>query len=174
MNKERIKKIIKELYPYVIVVIVVVLIRTFIITPAVVDGESMEPTLQDNNVIILNKLDYRINKINRFDVVVVDWNKEKIVKRVIGLPGEHVEYKDGNLYVDGFIVNEEFKHAETYDFKLEQAGYLTIPGDKYFVVGDNRTNSIDSRYEVGLVDKNDILGSVSLRIFPFNKINKIK
>ena len=174
MNKERIKKIIKNVYPYVIVVIVVVLIRTFIITPAVVDGPSMEPTLYDNNVILLNKLSYKLNGIKRFDVVVVDWKGEKIIKRVIGLPGEHVEYKDGNLYIDGFIVEEDFKHKETSDFKLESIGYLTIPGDKYFVVGDNRPNSTDSRLGVGLVDKEDILGHASIRIFPLNKINKIK
>lgn len=173
MNKERIKKIIKNVYPYVIVVIVVVLIRSFIITPAVVDGESMEPTLSDNNVIILNKLDYKLNDIERFDVVVVDWNGEKLVKRVIGLPGEHVEYKNNELYVDGFIINEDFDHGTTADFKLETIGYLTIPGDKYFVVGDNRENSTDSRY-IGLIDKEDILGSVDLRIFPLNKINKVK
>ncbi len=173
MNKERIKKIIKDVYPYVIVVIVVILLRSFIITPAIVDGASMEPALQDNNVILLNKLDYRLNDIKRFDVVVIKWNKEKIIKRVIGLPGEHVEYKDGNLYVDGFIVEENFNHGETNDFKLETIGYLTIPGDKYFVVGDNRTNSTDSRV-IGLIDKEDILGKASLRIFPINKINIIK
>ena len=174
MNKERIKKIIKDVYPYVIVVLVVVLIRTFIITPAIVDGDSMEPTLNDNNIIILNKLDYRLNDIKRFDIVVVNWNGEKIVKRVIALPGEHVEYKNGNLYIDGFIVKENFKHGETHDFKLESIGYKTIGGDKYFVVGDNRTNSNDSRYEVGLVDKEDILGSVQVRIFPINKIKIVK
>lgn len=173
MNKERIKKIVKDVYPYVIVVIVVVLIRSFIITPAVVDGESMEPTLSDNNVIILNKLDYKLNEIERFDVVVVNWNGEKLVKRIIGLPGEHVEYKNNELYIDGFKTDENFNHGETKDFKLETIGYLTIPGDKYFVVGDNRENSTDSRY-IGLIDKENILGSVDLRIFPLNKISKVK
>ena len=108
MNKERIKKIIKDVYPYVIVVLVVVLIRTFIITPAIVDGDSMEPTLNDNNIIILNKLDYRLNDIKRFDIVVVNWNGEKIVKRVIGLPGEHVEYKNGNFMIL-VLLNNLFK-----------------------------------------------------------------
>lgn len=173
MNNERVKKVIKEIYPYVIVVLVVILIRTFIITPAIVDGSSMEPTLSDNNIILLNKLSYKLNGINRFDVVVVDWNNEKIIKRVIGLPGEHVEYKDGNLYIDGFVIEENFNHAETNDFKLETIGYLTIPGDKYFVVGDNRTGSTDSRV-IGLIDKKDILGHANARIFPLNKIKVIK
>ena len=174
MNKERIKKIVKDVYPYVIVVVMVILIRTFVITPAIVDGPSMEPTLYDNNVILLNKLSYKLNGIERFDVVVIDWRGEKIIKRVIGLPGEHVEYKDGSLYIDGFVVEENFKHEETSNFKLETIGYLTIPGDKYFVVGDNRPNSTDSRLGVGLVNKEDILGHASIRIFPINEINKIK
>lgn len=173
MNKERLKKIVKEYYPYVVVILVVVLLRTFIITPAIVDGPSMEPTLHDNNIILLNKLNYKLEDIKRFDVVVVDWNGEKIIKRVIGMPGEHVEYKNGILYVDGFVVEENFKHEETSDFKLETIGYLTIPGDKYFVVGDNRTNSTDSRV-IGVFDKEDILGKASFRIFPINKIGKIK
>lgn len=173
MKKERIKKIVKDIYPYVLVVILVVLVRTFIITPAIVDGPSMEPTLYNNNVVLLNKLDYKLNGVKRFDVVVVSWNDEKIIKRVIGLPGEHIEYKKDSLYVDGVMVDEDFTHRETDDFKLEEIGYITIPGDKYLVVGDNRPDSTDSRV-IGLFDKEDILGKVSLRIFPINKIKKIK
>ena len=173
MNKERIKKILKELYPYVIVVVVVILVRTFIITPAVVDGKSMEPTMNDNNIVLLNKLEYRITSIKRFDVVVVSWNGEKLIKRVIAIPGEKVMYKDNNLYIDGSIENEGFTHKDTPDFNLEQLGYLTIPGDKYFVVGDNRSNSIDSRV-IGLIDEKDILGKVNYRIWPLNKISSIK
>lgn len=173
MNSERIKKILKELFPYIIVIILVILVRSFIITPAVVDGDSMLPNLQNNNVIILNKLDYKLNDIKRFDVVVVNYNGEKLIKRVIGLPGEHIEYKDEQLYVDGFVTNENFNHKNTNDYKLEMIGYLSIPGDKYFVVGDNRPDSTDSRV-LGLIDKKDILGSVSFRIFPINKIGKVK
>lgn len=173
MNKERIKKIIKDIYPYVIVVVIVVLIRTFIITPAVVDGVSMKPNLQDNDIILLNKLDYRLDKINRFDVVVVNWNGEKLVKRVVGLPGEHIEFKDNNLYIDGLVEIERYKHGSTANFNLHSIGYLTLPGDKYFVVGDNRNNSVDSRI-IGPVDKKNILGKVTYRIFPVNKIKKVK
>lgn len=172
MNKEKVKKIIKELLPYVIIVIVVLLIRAFIITPARVDGSSMEPTLNNNNIVLLDKT-YSKKNIKRFDIVVVKLGDERIIKRVIALPGEHVEYKKGQLYVDGFLVNEDFNHAETHDFKLETLGYLTIPGDKYFVVGDNRLDSMDSRY-IGLIDEEDILGDVKTRIFPLNKVGKIK
>ena len=73
------------------------------------------------------------------------------------------------MYVDGFLIDEKFKHATTSDFKLETLGYLKIPGDKYFVVGDNRNNSVDSRV-IGLIDKSDILGSVSYKIIPVGKV----
>lgn len=167
------RELIKKIYPYIIVVIVVVLIRSFIVTPAVVDGQSMEDTLYNNNVVILNKLDYKLNDIKRFDVVVLKYNGEKLIKRVIGLPGEHVEYKDGNLYIDGFLTEDTYGKTGTDDFKLETLGYLNIPGDMYFVVGDNRNNSADSRI-LGLIKKEDILGSVSYRIFPLTKIGRVK
>ena len=173
MNKKRIKKILKEIYPYIIVVLVVVLLRSFIITPAIVDGASMEPNLHNNNLILLNKLSLKLNKIKRFDIVVIDYNGEKLIKRVIGLPGEKIEYKNNTLYVDGFITKEKFKHKTTNDFKIEKIGLLSIPGDSYFVVGDNRGNSVDSRV-IGVIDKENILGKVSFRIFPINKIGKVK
>lgn len=173
MKNKKIKKFLKELLPYIVIIIIVVIIRTFFITPAVVDGNSMNPTLDNNNIVILNKINYKVNDINRFDVVVVKLGEEKLIKRVIALPGEHVEYKDESLYIDGFIVNENFNHGDTNDFKLESIGYLKIPGDKYFVVGDNRMNSTDSRM-IGLIDKKDIMGSVSFRIFPISKFSKIK
>ncbi len=169
MNNKKVKKILKSVYPYIIVVIVVIIIRSFFVTPAIVDGNSMNPTLYNNNIILLNKLDYKLNEIKRFDVVVIKVKNEKLIKRVIGLPGEYVEYKDNNLYVDGFLIDEKFKHATTSDFKLETLGYLKIPGDKYFVVGDNRNNSVDSRV-IGLIDKSDILGSVSYKIIPVGKV----
>lgn len=174
MKKDKIIKFLKDIFPYVLIIILVVLIRTFIVTPAQVDGSSMKPTLSDNNLVILNKLDYRLNDIKRFDVVVVDIKTEKIIKRVIGLPGDTVSYKNKTLYINGKKVEENFTHTnDTRDFKLGDIGYQKIPGDKYFVVGDNRNNSMDSRM-IGLVDKDQILGSVSFRFFPFNKIGKVK
>ena len=91
-----------------------------------------------------------------------------MVKRIIGLPGEHIEYKDNILYVDGKKISDS-RSSSTKDFKLEFIGYDTIPKDMYLVLGDNRTNSSDSR-TFGLVKKSDIIGKVNIRIYPFNKI----
>ena len=173
MNKKKVKKILKDLYPYLVIFIMVVLVRSFIITPAIVDGSSMVPTLDDGNVILLNKLDKRLNDIKRFDIVVVDYNGRKLVKRVIGLPNEYVEYSNNTLYINENIVTENFKHTDTSDFTLESIGYVKIPGNKYLVVGDNRNNSIDSR-TIGLIEEKNILGTVSIRLFPFNKLGKVK
>ena len=173
MKREKLKKFIKGAIPYVLIIIVVVLIRSFIITPAVVSGDSMLPNLKNNNIVMLNKIDYKVNGLERFDIIVLDYHGEKLIKRVIGLPGEHIKYKDNILYINNEPVNEPFKHAKTKDITLEAVGYITIPGDQYFVVGDNREVSVDSRM-IGLIDKKDILGKVSLRIFPINKFGKIK
>ena len=166
------KEKVRVILPYIIIIVTVLFIKAFIVTPIKVNGESMQPTLHEGDIMILNETAYYFSEPKRFDIVVVNMPNEYLIKRVIGLPGEHVEYKDGNLYIDGFIVKENFNHKSTNDFKLETIGYLTIPGDKYLVVGDNRPDSTDSRV-LGLFDKKDILGSVSLRIFPLNKIGSI-
>ena len=91
------KKIIKELYPYVIIIIVVVLIRSFIITPVIVSGNSMLPNFNDGELLLVKKIGYNEKTIKRFDVIVIKKDKEEIIKRVIGLPGEHVSYKNNKL-----------------------------------------------------------------------------
>ncbi len=168
-------KIFKELIPYICVIIFVILLRTFIITPIQVDGESMVPTLQNNELMLLNKITYKFNKIKRFDIVVVEHHtSDPIIKRVIGLPGETVEYKNNKLYINGKYVKENFKrNGKTDDYHISKTGYDVIPKDKYFVVGDNRINSSDSRI-IGLIDKKEISGKANFVIFPFNKFGFAK
>ena len=172
--KELIKKIIKELYPYVVIIIVVVLFRMFIATPVRVNGASMESALKDGDILILNKLD---TNYERFDVVVINAKingvKSKLVKRVIGLPGENIEYKNNELYINGKVV-EDVSIARTSNFTLKDLYDMEkIPKDYYFVMGDNRNNSSDSRdYRVGLIKKDKIVGTTTIRLFPFNKIGK--
>ncbi|MBQ9072364.1 MAG: signal peptidase I [Bacilli bacterium] len=168
MNKEKVKKIIKELYPYIVIIIVVVLFRTFIATPVRVDGDSMDSTLKDGDILILNKLN---NSYERFDVVVINNDGTKLIKRIIGLPGEYIEYIDNDLYINGKKI-KDIETSRTADFSLKELYNLEeIPEGYYFVLGDNRGNSVDSRdYRVGLVKETEIEGITTIRLFPFNKI----
>lgn len=170
MEEKPKKNYVKELLPYVIIVLVVVLIRTFIVTPVKVEGESMYPSLNDGEILVLKKYD---KSYSRFDVVVFKYKNDKLIKRVIGLPGETVEYKNNKLYIDGKVVKENFKtNSPTIDFKLEEIGYDVIPKGYYFVMGDNRNNSTDSRI-IGLISENSIVGSTNFSAFPLNTIGRI-
>lgn len=158
-----------EIKDYVYIVIVVVLIRTFIVTPAIVDGASMNDTLLDGDLVFINKFIYYFKDIERFDVVVLrnEEDKDKIIKRVIGLPNEKITYRNNKLYINNELIETDFTFKNTNDFE-----YTTKEGE-YFVLGDNRPVSKDSRM-LGNFTKKDILGKVNLRIFPFKKIGKIK
>lgn len=166
-KKDKISKALKATLPYIIIVIVVALIRSFIITPVQVEGMSMFSTLNDKEVLLLKKYD---KSYQRFDIVVFNYNDSKLIKRVIGLPGETVEYKNNKLYINDKYIKEDFlkNNQETYNFKLEEIGYEKIPKGYYFVMGDNRTNSTDSRF-IGLISENDIEGTTDFAIFPLNK-----
>ena len=163
------KEKIKPLLPYIIIIVVVLFIKAFIVTPIKVNGESMYPTLEEGDIMILNKTAYYFNKPKRFDIVVVDMPDEYLIKRVIGLPGEQIEYKDNTLYVDGKKVKENFKHGKTDDFNIKELGSDTVPSGYYLVLGDNRGNSLDSR-ELGFMKEEQLLGRTNLIILPFDRI----
>ena len=163
------KKFWDAIKDYVYIVLAVVLIRTFLVTPALVDGDSMNDNLKNNDLVIINKLVYRVSDIKRFDVVVVknDADHDKIIKRVIGLPNENIIYRNNKLYINKELVETNIVFKNTSDFEY------TTKGNEYFVLGDNRPDSKDSRY-LGPFSKKKILGRVKIRLFPFNKIGKIK
>lgn len=169
-NKTKFDSVVKEYLPYVIVIVAIILIRTFLVTLVKVDGSSMYPNLKNGQILILNKID---KTYKRFDVVVINFEGEKLVKRIIGMPNETLEYKNDKLYINGEEIKEKFSKKETEDFKLKELGYKKIPDNYYFVVGDNRDNSLDSRM-IGLINKEDIKGTTKIRLFPFDKIGKIK
>ncbi len=159
-------KIIKEIIPYIVIVLVVVLIRTFIITPVRVDGDSMKNTLKNGDILLL----YKLGSINRLDIIVLDEEKdnEKIIKRVIGLPGETVAIKKGKIYINDKVIDDEYAYGETSDYDK-----VTLEDDEYFILGDNRLISKDSRY-FGPIKKSEIKGKIVFRVFPFTKIGTVQ
>jgi len=168
-------KLIKGLIPYILIIGLVIIVRTYLFVPILVNGESMTPTLEDKELLLLNRFVYNEKEPERFDMIVFNYEKEQkpLVKRIIGLPGEKVKYIDGSLYVDDVLIEENFIFEETEDFSMEGMGYSACEEDTYFVMGDNRDNSTDSRL-IGCVRKEDIIGKVNVILYPLNKFKIIK
>ena len=160
---EKTKKYIKELLPYILIVLVVLMVKLFVVAPIRVNGPSMENTLYNGDIMILDEFSYRFNSIKRFDIVVVKYEDEYLIKRVIGLPGERIEYKNNKLYINGKFIKEKFLDEDTEDFKS-----ITVPSNQYFVLGDNRDNSTDSRI-IGFIPRKNIKGKTNLILYPFNR-----
>lgn len=176
MKNNKIYKNIKELVPYIIVLIIIILVKKYVFTTIIVNGDSMNNTLKENDIMILDKISYRMNDIKRFDIVTIKVpknNNTKLIKRIIGLPGEHIKYEDNELYVNGKKIKDDYGTGVTYDYDVEELYIKKIPENYYFVLGDNREDSIDSRV-IGLVHKNNVLGHAVFRIYPFNKFGKVE
>lgn len=179
--KEEIKKEgIEWLKAFAIGIIIFAFIRMFFFSNYVVEGESMMPTLQDGNKLVVNKIGYQIGELDRFDVIVFHANEEEdYVKRLIGLPGDRIEYRDDQLYINGTKYDEPYleKYRKqvfggklTGNFTLmELTGKETVPKDKIFVLGDNRLGSRDSR-EFGFVSVDQVVGKVNFRYWPMEEI----
>ena len=155
----------KDIIVYGSIIIAIVLFRTFLFTPVRVNGLSMYNTLNNGEIMILNKINYKFNDIKRGDIVVVKTKDDKIIKRVIGLPGETLKVENNTLYINGKAKEEKYVCETTGDFDIKNLGYEKIPKDCYFVMGDNRNNSADSRL-IGCVNKKQIQGRTKLVIFP--------
>lgn len=162
-------KKIKDSISFIIIILTIILVRLFIVTPVRVDGPSMNDTLHDGDILLLDKYD---NKYERFEIVVFNYSGERLIKRVIGLPGEVVSYKNNKLYINGNEIEDNYGLGYTEDFELKNLNLTKIPDNEYLVMGDNRNDSLDSRY-FGTISKDKILGSVKYRLFPFNKFGKI-
>ncbi len=165
----------------IIALVIAFVVRAFIISPIIVDGPSMEPTLYDKDQMIVNKFNYHFNDPNRFDIVIFHATEEKdYIKRVIGLPGEHVEVKNNELYInkaeeEEYFLNSSKESIKTADFKLESlpGEYEEIPENQVLVLGDNRNNSTDSRI-IGLVEMDEIVGKASFIYWPFERVQFVK
>lgn len=160
----------------ILTIVLVIVFIMYIATIQQIVGSSMAPTYESQDIVILNKLHYIFFDVKRFDVVSFEYDSTKyLIKRVIGLPGDKVEYKDNVLYINDKKIEEEYldKDTVTENFSLMDLGYEVIPKDMYLVLGDNREDSLDSR-EIGLIKEKEILGKVDLRIWPIFRIRNEK
>ncbi|MDD7389776.1 MAG: signal peptidase I [Lachnospiraceae bacterium] len=167
------KESVKEWIIYILAVIIISFcIVTFVGQRTVVDGHSMNDTLQDKDNLIVDKLSYRFTDIDRFDIVVFKYHEDPktyFIKRVIGLPGETVQIIGDDIYIDGEILEEDYG-KEPMESPGRASEPITLGEDEYFVLGDNRNDSRDSRDpSVGDVERDAIIGRALFRITPFNK-----
>lgn len=177
------KKVLRELFSTGLYLLVVLLLTSLVIRyigqRTMVEGISMEPTLYDGDNLILDKVTYRFSDPKRFDIVVFPFKyKEKTnyIKRIIGLPGETVQIDEyGCIYINGEILPESYG-KEIISFDRIGLAYepIVLGEDEYFVMGDNRNHSTDSRTEVvGNVKRSEIIGRAWLRIWPFSRFGFI-
>lgn len=175
MNKA-LKEIISTLIYLLIVLFLTWVVITFVGQRTEVEGSSMEATLSNGDNLIVDKISYRFHDPERFDIIVFPFRYEKntyYIKRIIGLPGETVQIDEkGNIYINGELLNENYGREI---IKPEMIGIaaqpITLGADEYFVMGDNRNNSKDSRTEVvGNIHRNEIIGRAWVRVWPFSEM----
>lgn len=175
------KGIVKELFGWIVFIVVVVaasyLIVTFVGQRTEVSGSSMETTLSSGDQLIVDKISYRFRDPKRYDIVVFPYRYEEntyYIKRIIGLPGETVQIVDGMVYINGSPLNEHYGN-EVIEDPGSAAEPITLGDDEYFVLGDNRNNSQDSRASnVGLIQRDELLGRAWVRIWPLDQFGVIK
>jgi signal peptidase I len=183
-NKKTAKEIRDWVFALGVAIIAAVLIRTFLFVPVLVDGDSMMPTLNDKSRMIVNKIGYSVGEPKRGDIVVFHApDGRDYIKRVIGIPGDSIEYKNDVLTINGKKIEEPYlnkykKQIETgtltEDFTLENLfGIKRIPKDEYWLMGDNRRWSKDSR-EIGTIKRDKIVGKTSLVFWPLSEFRFVK
>ena len=160
-------KLLKEALPYMIILVIVLLLRSFIVTPIKVNGLSMYDTLEGDEIMIL----WKLGEIERYDIVVADvkvsGSDDVVIKRVYGLPGETISCEDGKIYINGSLIEDEYGYRETSDF-----GPVTLGENEYFLLGDNREISLDSRV-FGKVTRDEIEGTTNFILLPFKKFGNV-
>ncbi len=187
MGKSKKNELLEWVKAIAVAFVFAIAIRTFIFSPIIVDGASMMPTYEDGDKVIVNKISKQISGIERFDVIVFEAPIGKdYIKRVIGLPGDHIAYENDTLYINDEAFEESYldlykeqlldNGTLTEDFTLQSlTDYSTIPEGYLFVLGDNRRKSTDSRYtSVGLVPMEKVLGKANIRFYPFDSLGIVK
>lgn len=159
-----IKKYIKELLLFLIVLIFIILVKSYVVTPIIVKGNSMYKTLYGKEYMILN----RLSEINRYDIVVLESDNKRLIKRVYGLPGERISIEDNIIYINNNMIEDIYAYGDTSNFDS-----ITLGEDEYFVLGDNRAVALDSR-TIGPIKRNKIKGTTNFIVYPFNRFGKLK
>ncbi|HLR60139.1 MAG TPA: signal peptidase I [Pseudogracilibacillus sp.] len=173
MTKRNSNSLVKWIKASLIAIILAIILNTFIFSSSIVEGISMEPTLIDNDRIIFNKLIYIISQPERGDIIIIKQRDKKYIKRVIALPGETIEMSNHKLYIDS--VEQPTSYVDPSDEILTGSfGPLKVPKEHYFVMGDNRLVSKDSRNELGLIKRDEIIGKSEFIISPFNRWSRTK
>lgn len=178
MKKSTLKEILGTSIYLLGVVLAAFLVIKFVGQRTVVIGSSMNTTLYDEDNLILNKISYAFHDPERFDVVVFPFRDDtgrNYIKRVIGLPGETVRIdEEGNIFIDDELLSENYGIEIIRNGGRAAGDGFTLGDDEYFVMGDNRNASDDSRFSVGAVKRGEIIGKAWVRIYPFNSVGKIK
>lgn len=167
--------------------IIALVVKTFLFQAFYIPSDSMVPTLKTHDRVIVNKLSYKLHKVHRGDIVVfktpkgpdgkpIDPTIKDLVKRVIGLPGETVSAKNGHVYIDGKLLDEKYLPPGTVtdcaSFETQCFPTGPLAADHYWVMGDNRAGSRDSRYFKS-IKKSEIVGRVFVRIWPLNRLGTL-
>ncbi len=176
------KEFLKDTLGYIITFCVLAIIFVFIIAVAPIAGNSMNPTLNDGDIVIVTKYNYIFTSPKRNEIIIFkDSVKKKYVKRIIGLPGERIDYINGYLYINNEKYEESLITTNTSNFMFEDICSLTkcpnsvIPEGFFLVLGDNRPESQDSRdANIGLISKKEVIGKIVFRVLPFDEIGRIK
>lgn len=179
-REEKSNSIFKEILGWIFYIAIIVgltyLIITYVGVRTRVSGESMMPTLENGDQLIVDKLTYHFKEPKRYEIIVFPYKYEEntyYIKRIIGLPGETVQIKDGCVYIDGKLLGEKYG-AEVMDEPGIAEEPISLGEDEYFVLGDNRNHSSDSRVpNVGVLKRKDLMGRAWVRIWPFDNIGVI-
>ena len=181
-RQEEEKGILRELGGWILYIVIIIgltyLIITFVGQRTRVSGSSMETTLSDGDNLIVDKLSYRFKEPKRFDVIVFPYQHEAntfYIKRIVGLPGETVQVVDGYTYINGELLSSDVYGAEVMDSPGIAAEPIEMGEDEYFVLGDNRNHSSDSRdASVGVLKREYLVGKAWVRIYPFDSMGVIR
>ncbi len=157
----------------IIAILLAFFLKTFIFATSIVEGESMEPTLEDGERVIFNKAVYLIGQPKRGDIIIIQRPTKNYVKRVIALPNETVEMLDHELYINGEKYKQNFINEEAIR-NTGSFGPIKVPAKSYFVMGDHRAISKDSRNGLGFIAENEVIGKSEFIIFPFKEVSKTR